>query len=211
MIYNELDKTTSKSFSFCSNSNFCSESNCCSESLCCCCYTLCCCCCCCCCCINLWHSPLRWAPLEWIFKILTLAIKAVNWFRFKAFVNKSANWEWILIFINLITSSYTLPLTMWQSISICFVRSWNTGLDPIWIAASLSLNNKATLSCFTFRSFNKYRIQVTSHTAIAIDLYSTSAVDLETVLCFLDFKETNESPRNTQKPVMDLLESGQAT
>ena len=40
-------------------------------------------------------------------------------------------------------------------------------------------------------------------------LYSASAEDLDMVVCFLDFQETKESPRKMQKPVVDLLESGQ--
>ena len=35
-------------------------------------------------------------------------------------------------------------------------------------------------------------------------------MDLEIVFYFLDFQEIKESPRKMQKPVMDLLESGQA-
>ena len=41
-----------------------------------------------------------------------------------------------------------------------------------------------------------------------MDLYYASAKDLETVCCFLDFHETNESPRKTQSPVTDLLVLG---
>ena len=40
-------------------------------------------------------------------------------------------------------------------------------------------------------------------------LYSASTEDLETIDCFLDFHETNESPKNTQNPVVDLLVSTQ--
>ena len=47
-----------------------------------------------------------------------------------------------------------------------------------------------------------------SQTATAIDLYSDSAEDRETVCCFFDFHEIKDSPRKTQKPVTDLLVSG---
>ena len=47
-----------------------------------------------------------------------------------------------------------------------------------------------------------------SQVQIAIALYSASAEDLETVDCFFDFHETNESPMNIQYPVIDLLVSG---
>jgi hypothetical protein len=42
-----------------------------------------------------------------------------------------------------------------------------------------------------------------------MDLYSASADDLETVCYFLDFHDIKESPKKIQKPVTDLLESGQ--
>jgi hypothetical protein len=38
---------------------------------------------------------------------------------------------------------------------------------------------------------------------------SSHSSDRDTVCCFLDFQEMRESPRNTQKPVVDLLESRQ--
>ena len=40
-------------------------------------------------------------------------------------------------------------------------------------------------------------------------LYSASAEEQDIVICFLDFHETKESPRNMQKLVVDFLESGQ--
>jgi len=43
----------------------------------------------------------------------------------------------------------------------------------------------------------------------AIALYSASAEDLDTVVCFLDFQEIKELSRKTQYPVTDLLESTQ--
>ena len=41
----------------------------------------------------------------------------------------------------------------------------------------------------------------------AIALYSASAKERATLVCFLDFQETRESPRKTQNPVTDFLES----
>lgn len=59
------------------------------------------------------------------------------------------------------------------------------------------------------RSSNKEDNQTTSNVAFAIDLYSASADDLDTVCCFLDFQENNESPKNTQKPETENRVSGQ--
>jgi hypothetical protein len=39
--------------------------------------------------------------------------------------------------------------------------------------------------------------------------YSASAEDFATVGCFFDFHEISEVPRNTQKPVVDRLVTGQ--
>jgi hypothetical protein len=44
---------------------------------------------------------------------------------------------------------------------------------------------------------------------LAKALYSDSELDLETVVCFLDFHEMREDPRNTQKPETDFLVVGQ--
>ena len=40
--------------------------------------------------------------------------------------------------------------------------------------------------------------------------YSASAEDLDTVFCFLDLQDTNELPKKTQYPVVDLRVSGQS-
>ena len=39
-------------------------------------------------------------------------------------------------------------------------------------------------------------------------LYSASAEDRDTVLCFLDFQEISESPTKTQNPIVERLVSG---
>jgi hypothetical protein len=44
---------------------------------------------------------------------------------------------------------------------------------------------------------------------LANALYSDSELDLETVVCFLDFHEMREDPRNTQKPETYFLVVGQ--
>ena len=62
---------------------------------------------------------------------------------------------------------------------------------------------------WTSKSFNRASNQVISQTVKAMALYSASAKDLETIDCFLDFHEINESPKNTQNPVVDLLVSTQ--
>jgi len=51
----------------------------------------------------------------------------------------------------------------------------------------------------------KFR-QLISLARPANDLYSASTNDLLTIFCFLDFQEIKESPKKTQKPVVDSLE-----
>ena len=80
---------------------------------------------------SLWYSPSRWAEGEWIFTIPILEKRLENWFKPKGFVNKSANWQWVVTWISLITFAKTLSLNTWQSISICFVLSWNTGFNAV--------------------------------------------------------------------------------
>jgi hypothetical protein len=52
--------------------------------------------------------------------------------------------------------------------------------------------------------------QVSSQEQVAIDQYSASAEERETVCCFLDFQEIRASPRKTQNPVIECRESEQA-
>ena len=80
---------------------------------------------------------------------------------------------------------------------MCLVRSWNTGLEAMCRAAWLSQNNDAGLECLIPMSLNKCRSHNTSQTVTAMALYSSSANDLEMVLCFLDFHEIKESPIKT--------------
>ena len=51
-------------------------------------------------------------------------------------------------------------------------------------------------------------IQTSSYTVEAMLLYSYSAELLDTVVCFFDFQEINESPNLTKKPDTDLFVFG---
>lgn len=59
------------------------------------------------------------------------------------------------------------------------------------------------------RSESKRISQVTSVVTRRIDLYSASAKDNETEVCFLDFQETGEPPKLIKKPLIDLRVCGQ--
>ena len=56
-----------------------------------------------------------------------------------------------------------------------------------------------------------YRNQVTSQQAAAIERYYASALDHDTVFCFLVFQEINEYPKNIQYLVVDRCVSGHLT
>ena len=58
------------------------------------------------------------------------------------------------------------------------------------------------------KSWSKANSQVSSQVAMDIALYSASADERETTVCFFDLQEINESPRKMQKPIIDLCVSG---
>lgn len=127
----------------------------------------------------------------------------------RGFVNASASWNWDWTGRSLMEPSLTRSRTRWQSISICLVRSWKTGLDAIWIAAWLSQNRRAGWEQGKCNSERSRRIQGSSLAVAAKARYSTSAEDREIVVCFLAFQDIDESPRKMQKPVVDFRVSGQ--
>ncbi|MFS7910652.1 hypothetical protein Hanom_Chr02g00108751 [Helianthus anomalus] len=71
-------------------------------------------------------------------------------------------------------------------------------------AAVLSHFRSTGICTTTLSSLNRFSSHNISHVALHIDLYSASAEDRETTLCFLLFQETKEPPRKMQKPVTNL-------
>ena len=68
---------------------------------------------------------------------------------------------------------------------------------------------RAGLECSIPNSFNKDNSHVSSQQALAIDMYSASADEQDTVSYFLDFQDIKESPKNTHNPEIDHLVSEQ--
>lgn len=63
--------------------------------------------------------------------------------------------------------------------------------------------------CLTFKSFIKFKIYTISHVVFAIERYSASAEDRNTVCCFLDFHDMSDDLTKIQYHVRDLRVSGQ--
>lgn len=101
--------------------------------------------------------------------------------------------------------------TVWQSISTCFVCSWNTGLLAICVADLLSQNSLAEVHTMTFKSLRSWWSHKSSHVTRAMLRYYASVLFLLTVFCFLDFQLIREVPRYTQKPDIERLESRHVT
>ena len=89
---------------------------------------------------------------------------------------------------------------------MCFVHSWNMGFTVIWSVASLSHNSIVGYLCSIRKSRRREINQTSSQVTLVIAPYSTSANKLDIMLYF-NFHEINDSPRNTQKPLIDLLVS----
>ena len=141
------------------------------------------------------NTPLQVGA--WMLRMFNLLVNFLKLSLSKALMNISTSWRCEGTNCVTIWLAWIFYLTTCQSISICFVRSWYTGFAAIWSAAWLS-RNKVIGFKHTCRSLNKHWSYVSSHVAVTMDLYSASADDLETVLCFPVFHEMRESPRNTQ-------------
>lgn len=98
-----------------------------------------------------------------------------------------ANWCPIGTCNVLIDLANNFSLTIWQSMLICLVRLWNTGLAIIWSVAWLSQKRATGLELWIAKSFNRCYNYVISQVAIAIAWYSASRVDLDIVFYFFDF------------------------
>ena len=152
------------------------------------------------------HSPSNWCG-----KAENINLLVTSWWRVlgRAFVNISANWFRVETWGKVIFSVTTCWRKKWQSISMCFILSWKTGLLAILIALVLSPWRGVELPTMTPNSQRRRRSQMISALANNITQYSASAEDFETVVCFLHFHETRDSPTNMHQPVVDRQESGQ--
>jgi len=89
-----------------------------------------------------------------------------------------------------------------------FVRSWNTEFSAIWIGVWLSQYNLIGHSGEKSSSVNKSLIQIMSQVTFTIAWYSDSVLNRDITHCFLLFYNTTIPLRNTQKPMVDYLLTG---
>jgi hypothetical protein len=71
------------------------------------------------------------------------------------------------------------------------------------MAALLSQYNFADCGCGIWRSANSCFNQVISQQVEAIALYSASAEERDTIVCFFVFQDIGELPRSMQYPVIE--------
>jgi len=132
-----------------------------------------------------------------------------KWSRHKALVKIYTSWLEVSMCLVVIRPDCNFSQTTWQSISICFVRSWKTGFWAMWRAAWLSQYKIMGLERWMSRSWRSVLSHVSSQVVDARARYSASAEEWETVYCFLVRQEIGLVPSWMKKPMVDLRVSGQ--
>jgi len=108
-------------------------------------------------------------------------------------VKISTGWCLVPTWANVSNPTSSFFRTQWQSISICYVRSWNIGLRAICGAASLSQQSRIGGEKMP-KDARKDLNQTNSLVVSAMEWYSTSAEDRDTVGCFLLRQEIGDPP-----------------
>ena len=110
---------------------------------------------------------------------------------------------------NLRSPAVIFSLKMWQSISMCLVRSWKIGFEAICMVDWLSQKSVVSSMYGMPKSFRRKVSHCNSHVVIASVLYSASYELLDIVCCFFYFHEIRDSPKKIEKLVTDFLVFGQ--
>jgi len=130
--------------------------------------------------------------------MLNLQRRKSNCCVLKVFVKMSTSYIGVWTYLAWISPFWIASRTKWQSTSICFVRSWKTGLAAICKAAWLSQCRSTSPECITPRVDNKPFNHFNSQVMVVMDLYSASAEDRDSICCFLVFQEIGEEPKRTK-------------
>lgn len=129
-----------------------------------------------------------------ILMIFILDSKCWNWYVKRGFVNISANWSYVHICNNLSNPCSKFSRTVRQSISICFVSSWNIWLLVMCKAEVLLQYETRTAEGVICKSLSKVLSQINSNNARAKALYLASAEDLETIFFSLISERWEKNP-----------------
>ena len=86
---------------------------------------------------------------------------------------------------------------------MCFVLPWKIGFTVIYKALKLSQCSIGGRGRAIPRSRSKKDSHVSLAAVDAMEQYSASALDRDTIDCFLTFQEMQLLPRNVQNPVVD--------
>lgn len=124
----------------------------------------------------------------------------------KALVIMSPNCFSVAKCLRFINLSSTSSLMKWWQMLICLVRPCWTRFFEILIVLKLSQYNVMT-SCSTLYFFNIYFIHKNWVLLIPPTMYSTSAEERETQLCFLLKQEINMLPKKKHPPNVIFLSS----
>ena len=130
-----------------------------------------------------------------MFIIPSLETRVLNWVGDKGLIKTSASCMEDLTGRSLRRPFSDFSRTIWQSNSICFVRSWKTWLEAIWIADRLSQNRLAGWVNGMRNSWRRYVSHWSSHVVVAKARYSASDELREIVDCFLERYDMRELPR----------------
>lgn len=109
-----------------------------------------------------------------------------NWLWPKALVKMSASWCWVGTCAVEMIPEVSFSRAKWQSISMCLVHSWKTGLAAIWRAAWLSQYKRIGWVWKTRRSYKRVFSHIQAHT--------WEWPWRETVVCFFIFQEIGCCP-----------------
>jgi hypothetical protein len=148
--------------------------------------------------IDLIISSTRPCNLNGRLRTLRLEHKRLNRVAESGLVRRSARWSRLDKKLTVNFFLETRSLTKWKSISMCFVRAWNTGLEDWYVAPILSHQRVGLWDRCKPSSAAKNCNHWSSAAVSARALYSASVLLRATVAYCLLHQKIKFEPRNTQ-------------